>query len=56
MIEMNRLKSCLAIEFELKDLGSMKYFLGMEVAHSKKAMEICIGSFRRNGNEWLLTY
>ncbi|KAL6326856.1 hypothetical protein AAG906_012131 [Vitis piasezkii] len=44
VIEMNRLKSCLAIEFELKDLGSMKYFLGMEVAHSKKAMEICKGT------------
>ena len=36
VIEMNRLKTSLANEFEIKDLGALKYFLGMEVARSKK--------------------
>ena len=31
LIEMDRLKRRLAIEFEIKDLGYLKYFLGMEV-------------------------
>lgn len=30
--EMQNLKSLLANEFEIKDLGSLKYFLGMEVS------------------------
>ncbi|KAL5798657.1 hypothetical protein ACOSQ2_003477 [Xanthoceras sorbifolium] len=38
--EIHKLKSFLAKEFEIKDLGSMKYFLGMEVARSKAG--ICI--------------
>ncbi|KAL5758013.1 hypothetical protein ACOSP7_020624 [Xanthoceras sorbifolium] len=38
--EIQKLKSFLAKEFEIKDLGSMKYFLGMEVARSKAG--ICI--------------
>ncbi|KAL5860159.1 hypothetical protein ACOSQ4_001455 [Xanthoceras sorbifolium] len=38
--EIQTLKSFLAKEFEIKDLGSMKYFLGMEVARLK--VGICI--------------
>ena len=33
---MDRLKASLAIEFEIKDLGPLKYFLRNEVAWSKK--------------------
>jgi hypothetical protein len=33
--EMQNLKHCLANEFEIKDLGTLKYFLGIAVARSK---------------------
>ncbi|XP_022853510.1 uncharacterized protein LOC111374981 [Olea europaea var. sylvestris] len=38
--EMERLKKCLATEFEVKDLGQMRYFLGMEIARSKKGISV----------------
>ncbi|KAK3028164.1 hypothetical protein RJ639_038688 [Escallonia herrerae] len=38
--EMNRLKTILTKEFEIKDLGKLRYFLGMEVAHSNKRISI----------------
>jgi hypothetical protein len=38
--EIVSLKALLAQEFEIKDLGSMKYFLGMEVARSDKGIFI----------------
>lgn len=34
--EIINLKSILAKEFEIKDLGHLKYFLGIEVVRSKK--------------------
>ena len=38
--EVERLKKVLATEFEVKDLGQMRYFLGMEVAKSRKGISI----------------
>ncbi|KAK3037075.1 hypothetical protein RJ639_029917 [Escallonia herrerae] len=36
--EIERLKQCLASEFEIKDLGSLKFFLGMKIARSRKGI------------------
>ena len=38
--EQQVLSQCLATEFEIKTLGRLKYFLGIEVAHSKKGIFI----------------
>ena len=38
--EKNTLKQCLAKEFEIKDLGQLKYFLGIEVVQSKQGIFI----------------
>jgi hypothetical protein len=39
-VEMERLKESLATEFEVKDLGPMRYFLGMEVARSRRGISV----------------
>ena len=38
--EIPRVKGVLAKEFEIKDLGDLKYFLGMEIARSKKGIAV----------------
>ena len=38
--EKNTLKQCLAKKLEIKDLGKLKYFLGIEVARSKQGIFI----------------
>lgn len=40
MAEMGRLNECLATEFEVKDLGQTRYFLGIEIARSKKGISV----------------
>ncbi|PNX90904.1 putative copia-type protein [Trifolium pratense] len=39
--EFDRIKQILDTEFKIKDLGKLKYFLGLEVAHSKTGITIC---------------
>lgn len=38
--EMSNLKPYLASEFKIKDLGSLKYFLGIVVARSRRGIFI----------------
>ena len=39
-VEIARLKGILSQEFEIKDLGPLRYFLGMEVARSSKGISV----------------
>lgn len=39
--EMSNLQTTLTTKFELKDLGHLKYFLGIEVARSKAGISMC---------------
>ena len=38
--EMEALQKYLSKEFEMKDLGQLKYFLGIKVARSKKGISL----------------
>jgi hypothetical protein len=40
IVEMARVKEKLVVDFEIKDLGSMRCFLGMEVARSKDGIVV----------------
>jgi hypothetical protein len=40
MAEIDRIKTILDCNFKIKDLGIVKYFLGLEVAHSKTGISI----------------
>lgn len=37
---MERLKQKLALEFNMNDLGNLRYFLGMEVARNKTGISV----------------
>lgn len=40
-MEFQNIKSILDTSFKIKDLGQLKYFLGIEVAHSKLGISLC---------------
>ncbi|XP_068331488.1 uncharacterized protein [Pyrus communis] len=48
--EMERLQEYLSSEFEMKDLGGLKYFLGIEVAHSRDGAPRKGLIFRKHGH------
>ena len=39
--EIDRVKTIIDVEFKIKDLGKLKYFLGIEMTHSKTGINIC---------------
>ena len=40
LLETKRFKKVLAFEFEIKDSGSLRHFLPLEITHSKKGIVI----------------
>ncbi|KAI5348105.1 hypothetical protein L3X38_000992 [Prunus dulcis] len=45
IVEMDKLQKCLASEFEMKDLGALKYFLGVEVTRSPTSICLSLRKF-----------
>jgi len=57
-VEVKRLKENLSKEFEVKDLGQLRYFLGIEVARSQKGIlltqkKVCIRFAQRDRHAWM---
>ena len=46
--EIIQLKERMGDEFEIKDLGNLKYFLGMEVARSKEGISVAQRKYTLN--------
>lgn len=46
--EMERLKRKLVLEFDMKDLGNLRYFLGMEVAGNKTGISVTQRKYMMN--------
>lgn len=40
LTEINQFKTYLKTQFDMKDLGTLKYFLGIEIAHSSKGLHL----------------
>ena len=40
LLETKRFKKVLAFEFEIKDSGSLRHFLPLEITHSKKGIVV----------------
>ena len=41
LLEIERIKGLLNVFFKIKDHGELKYFIGLEVAKSKKGIHLC---------------
>ena len=41
LVEIERIMRSLHTNFHIKDLGKLKYILGLEVAHSDKGISLC---------------
>lgn len=46
MDEINRMNVTLDTKFKIKDLGKLKYFIGIEVSHSIVGISICQKKYR----------